>query len=491
MIRTLRRIGLALLAITIVAVPAAAQSDELSGVGDSLYPLLGNAGYDVQHYDIALWTPVTENTIDAMTTIEAIATQNLERFHLDLNGLTVDRVVVNGAAAEFVRDGRELVITPASSIANGQSFIVEIAYHGVPRSTIEPSIGATLGWNYNGGDIYVVSEPNGAQTWFPANDHPSDKATFTLRITVPSGLVVAANGVLTDVTEGDDETATFTFEMRQPMATYLATVNIDDFRLVESESEGGVPIRNYVPAQFDALESRTFGRQGEMIDFFSELYGPYPFDVYGAVVVDAPIGFALETQTLSLFGISALMAGPASENVVAHELAHQWFGNSVALADWSDIWLNEGFATYSEWLWLEYSEGPDALDAAVRQAYAFMSGEAFIEYGFSPAQITASLREFGVPGSPDGANLFNASVYLRGGLTLHALRLSLGDDLFFNFIRAYADRFRNANVTTDDLMALVSEMAGRSYDKFFEEWLEASIIPSIPQMELAPPVIAG
>jgi len=454
------------------------------GVGDSLFPRLGNGGYDAQHYTIALETPVTENAITATMTLEAIATQDLTSFNLDFVGLNVDRVLVNGEEAAFERQGQELIITPATPLAKDDLFTVEIAYHGTPRAVISPMLGP-MGWNYSRGSVYVAGEPEGAATWYPVNDHPLDKATYRFEITVPQGIEVAANGLLVETIENGDK-VTYVFEVNQPMASYLATVNIDDFVIQESESASGIPIRNYIPEEL--LEyAHVFDRQGEMIEYFSTLFGEYPFDVYGAVVIDQFLGYALETQTMSLFGSDMLLGDPEqAERVVAHELSHQWFGDSVSLVDWSDIWLNEGFASYAEWLWAEYNGGEEALNEAVISNYQFMSGEAFLDYGYTEQEAIAQARQFGAPGEPTANELFNASVYLRGGLVLHALRLAVGDDEFFEILRTYAERFQYGNARTADFIALAEEISGRDLDKFFNEWLYEVDLPPIPELGLAP-----
>lgn len=457
-----------------------------TGLGDSLYPTLGNGGYDVEQYTLNLLVPVTENTITGETQIDAVATQALSAFNLELFGLNVDGITVNGEAAAFERAEGELTITPATPLENGDAFTVIVEYSGTPNAISSESLGgAMLGWNYNGGESYVAGEPVSASTWFPVNDHPLDKALYTMNITVPTGYEVAANGVLEETVENGDDTATYTFEVRQPMASYLTTVNVNDFALLTETTEGGVAIRNYVPAEYDALGERAFAQQGEMVDFFSSVFGDYPFDIYGAVVVEASLGFALETQTLSIFGQDVLLGG--GELIIAHELAHQWFGDSVSVADWRDIWLNEGFATYASWLWFEYSEGPETLDQFVRDEYAVMSGSYFINQGIGGAQLQQILNSFVPPGSPTEDNLFNGSIYGRGALTLHALRVAIGDETFFEILRTYYAAYAYGNATTADFIQIANTVSERNLAKFFNDWLYATRIPPIPQMNLRPP----
>ncbi|MBW4438750.1 MAG: M1 family metallopeptidase [Pleurocapsa minor GSE-CHR-MK-17-07R] len=483
----MRKIFLAAAVSALVAVSASAQDSALPTLNDSLYPELGNAGYDALHYTINADTPVIQNLLQAVTTIEAEATQDLAQFSFDFTGLTVDTVLVNGQPAAFEQQERKLIVTPTQVIASGEVFTTEVSYAGSPRGILDPSLGATLGWNFEDGMIYVVSEPDGSQTWYPVNDHPSDKATYTIIATIPADYVAAANGVLESRTENANGTVTYQFEMRQPMASYLTTLNID--RFIETQSVApvtGVPIRNFIPESLSSF-ANVFDRQGEMIDYFSELFGPYPFEVYGGVILDTTTGFALETQTLSVFGADMMLGGiEGAEAVVAHELGHQWFGNSVTLGDWTDIWLNEGFATYSEWLWMEYTQGADVLAQRISETYDFMSGDVFRSYGMTDQEISRQLLEFGIMGEPDPDNLFNVTVYFRGALTLHALRLLLGDDDFFAILRSYAETYRYGVVRTTDFIALAEDISGRDLDTFFQDWVYSVDIPPIEAMELAP-----
>lgn len=465
-----KRVLLPALALALCLVSsAAAQPGDLTGLGDTLFPALGNAGYDVQHYDLALRTIVEDGSIRARARIDAVATQPLTLFSLDLLGLTVDSVLVDAQPAVFDRQGGELLVTPPAALAAGESFSVTVDYHGVPAPDRYEGLGANLGWNHTDGLIYVVSQPTGARTWFPANDHPSDKATFSLAVTVPDGYEVAANGVLR-ATEQAGGSTTYRFEMAQPMATYLATVNIGQFERVDRMAPNGIPLRDYFPEGVYDAGSDVFARAGEMLALFSDLFGPYPFDVYGGVVLNTSLGFALETQTLSVFDRSVLYAGSFAEAVVAHELAHSWFGNSVSVADWSDIWLNEGFATYAEWLWFEHSDGRAALDEQVRSAYDDMR----------PAG-----RRSDLVGAPEAGNLFSWAVYQRGGLVLHALRLEVGDARFFEILRTYYARFRDQSVRTADFIAVAEEISGRALGDFFEAWLMQPEMPAIPRLGLS------
>lgn len=443
------------------------------GIGDDYFPELGNGGYDAQHYTLDLAWDDETNNLSGTTTINASATQDLTTFNLDFLGFDISEITVNGQSAEFNRDGRELTITPSETLESGAEFTTAVSYSGVPGEGVPNYYDVfARGWNRYQGGVYVASEPNGAAYWYPVNDHPLDKATYTLTITVPKPYVVAANGLLKDMVEAGD-TVTYTWEAENPIASYLVTVNIGDFVVEQAKGPNGLPIRNYFPQSLFQQGILTFKPTSDMIQFFSDTFGPYPFDAYGVVVADTRLGFALETQTMTLFGRDAVLNGSRSEDVIAHELSHQWFGDSVSLAEWKDIWLNEGFATYAAALWYEHTSGANALDDYMRGIY------------FALANPLSSWR-FVAPGNPPKDDLFNSGVYVRGAWVLHALRLKVGDETFFNILRAYYDRFKYGNATTADFISVAEELSGQHLDDFFDGWLYAKTVPDVPELDLTP-----
>lgn len=442
-----------------------------SGLDDSLYPEFGNGGYDTQAYilDITV-NDVRTSDLKAKTTIKAIATQDLDRFNLDFAGFKITRITVNDEPAEFERNELELTIIPSVTLKNGSEFTTTVEYQGIPDPMESQALPFQTGWVVYDGGIFVLSEPDGSASFYPVNDHPLDKANYTILVTVPKPYEVAANGILKE-TKDTGTATTYRFEVRDPMASYLTTININDFDMETMESRSGVPIRNYYAASLPGDRNKPFARQGEMIDYFSGLFGEYPFEVYGSLVVDAELGTALESQTLSIFGMDTVGTEDLedSEAFIAHELVHQWFGDSVSVADWGDIWLNEGFATYGEGLWVEHLYGREDLNEWVISLYEEVSG--YPEF-YPP------------PGDPAADDLFNGGVYLRGGLTLHALRLEIGDEIFFESLRVYYDRYKFGNASTEDFIQTVEEVSGEDLVTFFETWLYDEQLPPIPGLGL-------
>ena len=459
-----------LLAAIAASVAQEGPSPGASGAGDIYYPELGNGGYDTLHYALELTVDVESNTIESLATIDILATQDLSAFNLELIGLEIEFITIDDTPATYERNDRELTVIPAEPLANGQMFTLAIAYAGQPQTvrSRSHSIERLRGWSQHDAGIYVASEPEGSPTWYPANDHPTDKATYSFRVTVPSEYTVAANGVLVETIEEQDST-TFVWESNDPMASYLTTIHIGDLVEHRDEPVGDVIIRNYFPSSVYDEAVEKFSGQDEMMEFFIEIFGPYPFEAYGSVITEESLGFALETQTLSTYGLPILEA--SDDLTIAHELAHQWFGNSVSPGQWRDIWLNEGFASYSEILWIEATQGERARDREVVYRYNVLG-----------LTLDDQPDDFRVA-EPPADDLFNFHVYWRGAVTLHALRLRVGDEAFFDTLRTYTDRFRNSHATTADFIAVAEEVSGEQLGEFFDAWVYTPELPDFTELD--------
>jgi aminopeptidase N len=438
----------------------ASPGGDLGGIGDSYFPSYGNSGYDVSNYDLKIAYDPPSDKLTGVATITATATDVLSRFHLDLHGLSVESITVDSAKATFTRSDDELIITPAKAIMDDQKFVTVVSYDGVPKPFRDPSLGVT-GFLATPDGAFVIGEPESATSWFPANDHPRDKATFTIDITAPQALSVISNGVLAGKSTKDGRTS-WQWRVNSPMATYLATMAIGDYRIVESTHAGKplyTAVASTLPVSGDAEDA--VGRTGEVIDFLASKFGPYPFEAMGGIVIDDDrVGFALETQTRPIYANAFWTRGPNTW-VIAHELAHQWFGDSVSVEDWQHIWLNEGFATYAQWLWIEH------------------------EGGQTPQQQFDVLYERGnsqlwkvPPGDPGSGDIFANSVYDRGAMTLHKLRGEIGDDMFFTLVQTWAQQQRDGNVTTDEFIELAEKVSGKQLDTLFQDWLFGTVRPA-------------
>src|SRR5689334_10206970 len=322
------------------------------GVGDPFFPLAGNGGIDVQDYDLKLaYEPATDR-LEGTATLRIVATQDLSRFDLDLREFTLGTVTVDGLPASIARRGQELQITPKRTLRKGATFTVVVPYAGVPTVVIDPD-GSKEGFVPTKDGAVVVNEPQGSPGWYPANDTPRDKATYTIAMTVPAGITAVGNGALVSQTSAGGRT-TFTWRERFPMAPYLTTITLGKF-VVTTGRAAGIPTYVAVDPSQAAASAPVLRRLPEMVAFLQDLYGPYPFETVGAIVDDAPeLGYALETQTKPVFDTAP------DEATLLHELSHQWYGDAVTLRQWPDIWLHEGFATWSEWIWAERHGGPSA-----------------------------------------------------------------------------------------------------------------------------------
>ena len=663
-------------------VPTAAQGGGSSpefrpgapGAGDPYFPLDGNGGYDVKHYLLDVKYDPETDVLAGKATIRARATQNLSSFNLDLDGLDVHSVKVNGRTAKWSRADGELTVAPKRGLRKKRFFKAVVRYSGIPETIVE-ELGVS-GFIHTDDGTVVAGEPHVASTWYPVNDHPSDKAAYTFEITVPAGLEAVANGVLRK-TKTRAGWTTWTWHAKEPMASYLTTATIGEFKLnayrdsgirfwdaidtdlfepaaeprtgsqfaisqvanlsykrlqrtisvplggatlsfwvtrdteqnwdfmfVEAHTVGAdnwttlpdlnghtspdtgfscpfwhelhpflehyqtpndegscdptgttgswnavsgasdgweqwqVDLSAYAGTDIEVsisyasddivqgqglfvddvavstgagttsfeddgdtfdgwsvpgappgsepnpndwivgtvedtpdppgtLIEETFARQPEIIEFLSGHFGEYPFKAGGGIVDDFPgLGFALENQTRPVYSLAFFSDPVFAEDVVVHELAHQWYGNSVALAAWQHIWLNEGFATYSEWLWSEQVAGR----GSAQEIFDFF-------YSEIPADDPFWAVTIGDPGPDD---LFNFAVYARGAMTLHQLRLAVGDDDFFRILRLWAQKNEGGNVTTGEFIALAEKVSGQELDELFHTWLFTATKPELP-----------
>lgn len=436
---------------------ATAGSDAIhagEGLGDTLFPKAGNEGYDVQHVDLALdFTEVFDSgSFSGVATLRIEPTVALDSFVIDAGDLDIGAITVDADPAPFADGSDQVRIDPEPVLVPGVVSELRIEYSGsVPTERVfKPGSGGIV---RDEALVFSIGEPAGSTTWMPGNDHPTDKAPYAVAVTVPTGMEATVGGLFVDsLTEGDS--TTFYFEHRLPVATYLVPIAVGDLSRIDRDAEG-YAWRDYLGPGVDEID--VLDRQDEMVRYFEQYLGPYPFEANGALVVDRDFWGALETQTLSTYEPGAVQGF-----VVAHEIAHQWVGNSVSVADWSDIWLNEGFATYLQWMWVA-DDGGTPVDAAAAEAHA---------------RMRAVGPDWG-PGEPPASDMFNRMVYDGGALTLHALRAEVGDDAFFEVLERWVSDFAYSSASTADLVELAEDVSGTELGGLFDDWLLGEL-PDLP-----------
>jgi aminopeptidase N len=428
---------------------------------DPYLPANGNFGYRVSRYELDLEYKVTINRLAGSATITAVTLAALRTFTLDLSdALTVTKVSVNGRRpAQFRCSGGKLYIALQEALPAGAAMSITVRYGGAPRPV--QSYWGEVGFEELSNGVLVAGQPNGAASWFPCDDHPSAKASYRIRVSTESPYRALANGKLLSRRARAGMT-TWTYEQAEPTSTYLITLQIgmyEQYRLAKN----GVPIQAVLPERLRRNFDRDFADQPQMMKLFVKLFGPYPLSTgYTVVVTDDDLEIPLEAQGISIFGANHCDGQGSAERLIAHELAHQWFGNSVTAKRWRHIWLHEGFACYAEWLWSEHSGGQSATEWA-RHYHERLKA--------SPQDLLLA--------DPGPRDMFDDRVYKRGALTLHALRLAIGDESFFALLRDWTTRYRHGTVVTDDFTGLAAIYTQMSLRPLWDAWLYSKDVPPL------------
>ncbi|MFG2602937.1 M1 family metallopeptidase [Streptomyces sp. NPDC048514] len=440
----------------LLAIPASAASwsPGAPGIGDPYYPYYGNGGYDVSHYDLRLQYQPKTDELQGTATILAKTTEDLSSFDLDFL-LDVGEVRVNGAKAAFTTSGQhELVVTPKQPIAAGTPITVVVRYSGVPST--KSAYGFTT-WHRTPDGAVAADEPEAAWWWYPSNDHPSDKATYDVSVAVPDGTQAISNGTLQSTSSKLGWTR-YNWRQDKPQATYLTTLALGRFDITTGTSDGGVPVVNAYSRDLggnDGAARASVERTGELVDWLSGYFGPYPFASAGGYVPNTTTGYALETQTRVYYSPKQFASG-SNTSVVVHELAHQWYGDDVSLKRWKDIWINEGFARYAQWLWSEH-EGEGTAQELADYVYASHPAEdAFWKVA---------------PGDPGADGQFDAAVYDRGAAAIQALRNEIGDRAFFAILKGWPEKHAYGNASVADFQRYAEQVSGKRLSGLFDTWL--------------------
>jgi aminopeptidase N len=473
-----RLVLILVLAVAALAAPARAASPGADGVHDRLFPQLGNGGYDVLHYDLDLRyaTSAPSQSIDGTVTILARATQSLSRLNLDFAGGGITDVTVNGRRAAWRRSGEELVITPKHALAKRARFVVRVSHF--TAAPTDPEVSTAFFVTPDGSA--TAPQPDLAHDIFPSNDHPSDKASFSFRFDVPSDVIAVASGFPTGYRRHGGR-AVWRYLQRQPMATQLVQLAVGKYDVRFGGIHRGVPIRDLTSPRLTAQLRPSLELQPSHLDWMRQWVGRYPFDIYGSLVVDTELGFALETQTLSLYDRVWFLDYPIDvwDPTMVHELAHSWFGDDVSVERWSDLWLSEGHASWYEFLYAEengFLEG-DTENYPDETGYATVEELMRAVYAHGD-EWRASDGPVALPTNADVLFAFNR--YHGGALVLYALRQKVGARAFDRIERAWVARYGGESASTEDFIALASKVSGRDLGRFLRSWLYGTTTPSMP-----------
>ncbi|WP_427174218.1 M1 family metallopeptidase [Arthrobacter sp. 92] len=443
---------------------AARWPDGSAASPDPYVPGHGTNAYKVTRYELDLDYKIASNRLNGRAVLHALAQRAASAIVLDLTGLRAVKISLNGRKVrKFAQRADQLVVYPDMALTAGEDFILDIRYEGNPFP--RRGLWGDVGWEELTDGVLVAGQPDGAASWFPCNDHPQQKASYRISVTTDANYRAVCNGLLISRSTRSSR-ETWTYEQAEPMATYLATVQIGRYDILvldPSAAPGSVPQYAAVPASLADAARSGLARQPEMMRTFVNRFGPYPFQEYSVVVTEDALEIPLEAQTLSIFGRNHLDSGWESQRLIAHELSHQWFGNSLTVTTWSDIWLHEGFACYAEWIW---SEEAGVMTAAARAAAAWR-------------KLDAGNQDIAV-GDPGPELMFDDRVYKRGALALHALRLRCGDLAFFALLHDWTSNNRHGSVSTAEFIRAADRVAGIDSEALLHPWLFDEALPALP-----------
>lgn len=421
----------------------------------------GSPTYTVENYDLELTCKLASNLLDGKAVLQIRALEDLDSIKLNLHGLRVVKASCQGKKVPVIKRNHRIEVQLGRRLEAGQRAELTLRYTGNPQ--VEDGTWGEVGWEELTDGVLVSGQPTGAATWFPCNDHPSHKSTYRFSITTDAGYRAVANGALIEHRRAASRD-TWVYEQREPMASYLATVQIGRYSEIPFDAQRHLVA--YAAPGMDLKVRGAFSKQSAMAEIFERHFGPYPFESYKIVVVNDELEIPLEAQGLSIFGTNHLSMQWEAQRLIAHEFSHQWWGNSLTLKRWKDIWLHEGFACFSEWL---YSEAIGVMSMAdrARLAWELLDGQD---------------QDLSI-GDPGSVKMFDDRVYKRGALALYALKLGVGEEVFYPLLRDWVASNQHGHVDTPAFLAHAQGFAPATLDvtTLMHPWLYDQRLPAFPR----------